>query len=106
MKAEEQNDIDAPCPFSAAASPAQSPETSFAASVVPRSSNLQFAPQCCAKCGRKTGLLGIKCRCGQNFCSTHKYAETHQCEFDYQKAAKEALMKANPQVTAQKVSQF
>ena len=37
----------------------------------------------CAACNAKVGLTAIKCRCGGTFCPKHRYAEAHECQFDY-----------------------
>ena len=100
MKDSEQHGIKSPSAFSAVPSPLESPEVSFSTSMNKNFKNV------CFRCGKKTGLLGIKCRCGQNFCSKHKYAEEHECKFDYQEAAKAQLRKLNPQVCGAKVSAF
>uniref|UniRef100_A0A8C6S5R1 Zinc finger, AN1-type domain 4 n=1 Tax=Neogobius melanostomus TaxID=47308 RepID=A0A8C6S5R1_9GOBI len=43
----------------------------------------------CFHCGKKTGLAtSYECRCGQNFCATHRYAETHDCTYDYKSAGR------------------
>ncbi len=48
--------------------------------------------RCCATdCKMKLGLLGFDCRCGQKFCATHRYPDTHQCTFDHRGAAKAVL---------------
>ena len=109
MKESDQSDVDDPSPFSAQESPAISPETSFVGKkgpVLSSTLNMKFSVQVCGKCGKKTGLLGIKCKCGDNFCSSHKYAEAHDCKFDYRKAAHEQLKKLNPTLKGAKVSQF
>jgi len=43
----------------------------------------------CKSCGKKIGLTGIKCRCGHLFCPVHRHSEAHECDFDYQKIARE-----------------
>ena len=37
----------------------------------------------CASCKKKLGLTGFTCRCGELFCSIHRYSDKHQCGFDY-----------------------
>jgi len=58
----------------------------------------------CFDCKKKTGLAGFKCRCGENFCSTHRYPEKHSCNFDFQTLGKEQLSKNNPLIKSSKVS--
>ncbi|GAB4848307.1 hypothetical protein Ancab_002974 [Ancistrocladus abbreviatus] len=33
--------------------------------------------QCCCCCNKRVGLTGYKCRCGQTFCSEHRYSGKH-----------------------------
>ena len=66
-----------------------------------------LSPPCgsgrCFACNKKTGLTGFKCRCGQSFCGSHRYADAHACSFDYKAAAAQQLAKANPVVAASKI---
>ncbi|XP_061545484.1 LOW QUALITY PROTEIN: AN1-type zinc finger protein 4 [Phycodurus eques] len=58
----------------------------------------------CFLCGKKTGLASsYECRCGSNFCAAHRYAETHDCSYDYKGAGRRFLQDANPLVTAPKL---
>ncbi|ESO87166.1 hypothetical protein LOTGIDRAFT_107115, partial [Lottia gigantea] len=58
----------------------------------------------CYLCGKKTGLAtSYQCRCGDNFCATHRYAESHDCCFDYKTEGKKLLEQNNPVVTAPKL---
>ncbi|NXT84225.1 ZFAN4 protein, partial [Zapornia atra] len=58
----------------------------------------------CFLCGKKTGLTtSFECRCGNNFCATHRYAETHACSYDYKSAARRYLQENNPAVSAPKL---
>lgn len=58
----------------------------------------------CFHCGKKTGLAtSYECRCGQNFCATHRYAETHDCTYDYKSAGRRFLQEANPLISAPKL---
>ncbi|XP_030628185.1 AN1-type zinc finger protein 4 [Chanos chanos] len=58
----------------------------------------------CFLCGKKTGLAtSYECRCGNNFCSTHRYAETHDCTFNYKTAGRRFLQETNPVVSAPKL---
>ncbi|XP_047459446.1 AN1-type zinc finger protein 4 [Mugil cephalus] len=58
----------------------------------------------CFLCGKKTGLAtSYECRCGQNFCATHRYAETHDCSYDYKSAGRRFLQDANPLISAPKL---
>ncbi|KAJ6661726.1 hypothetical protein lerEdw1_013248 [Lerista edwardsae] len=58
----------------------------------------------CFFCGKKTGLAtSYECRCGNNFCATHRYAETHTCTYDYKNAGRRFLQESNPVVSAPKL---
>ncbi|ERE67204.1 AN1-type zinc finger and ubiquitin domain-containing protein 1 [Cricetulus griseus] len=77
----------------------------------------------CFLCGKKTGLASsFECRqfplppllllpysicslrgCGNNFCASHRYAETHGCTYDYKGAGRRYLQEANPVVNAPKL---
>ncbi|MQL83334.1 hypothetical protein Taro_015837 [Colocasia esculenta] len=50
----------------------------------------------CSFCNKRVGLMGFKCRCGDVFCSVHRYSDKHDCAFDYRGAGQEAIAKANP----------
>lgn len=58
----------------------------------------------CFHCGKKTGLASsYECRCGQNFCASHRYAETHACSYDYKSAGRRFLQETNPLISAPKL---
>lgn len=58
----------------------------------------------CLTCGKKTGIASsYSCRCGNNFCTLHRYAESHNCPFDYKTEGRRLLEKNNPLVTAPKL---
>ncbi|KAF7457637.1 AN1-type zinc finger protein 6 isoform X3 [Cryptosporidium felis] len=57
----------------------------------------------CYQCNKKVGIYGFSCRCGFNFCSTHRYADAHDCSFDYKTFEREQLRKTNQAVVADKI---
>lgn len=58
----------------------------------------------CFVCGKKTGLAtSYMCRCGNNFCASHRYAESHDCTFDYKTEGRKLLEQSNPVVSAPKL---
>ena len=63
-------------------------------------------PSRCTTCNKRVGLTGFKCRCGDLFCGTHRYADVHNCSFDYHAAGQEAIAKANPVVKADKLDKI
>jgi predicted nucleic acid binding AN1-type Zn finger protein len=64
------------------------------------------APNRCASCRKKVGLLGFPCRCGATFCSLHRHAEKHACSFDFKAAGREKIAKNNPLVVAAKINKI
>ncbi|XP_041362257.1 AN1-type zinc finger protein 4-like isoform X2 [Gigantopelta aegis] len=58
----------------------------------------------CYACAKRTGLAtSYQCRCGNNFCATHRYAESHSCTFDYKTEGRKLLEQSNPVVSAPKL---
>ncbi|XP_067938748.1 uncharacterized protein [Watersipora subatra] len=57
----------------------------------------------CTSCKKKVGLTGFECRCGGLFCSTHRYSDKHDCQFDYKKQGEELIRKNNPVVVGEKL---
>ena len=57
----------------------------------------------CSGCRRKVGLTGFRCRCGELFCSEHRYSDRHDCSYDYKAAGREAIARENPVVRAAKI---
>lgn len=57
----------------------------------------------CSGCRRKLGLMGFRCRCGDMFCSEHRYSDRHDCSYDYKAAGREAIARENPVVKAAKI---
>ncbi|KAK9938823.1 hypothetical protein M0R45_015542 [Rubus argutus] len=60
----------------------------------------------CTTCRRRVGLTGFKCRCGMNFCGTHRYPEQHACGFDFKGMGREQIAKANPVVKGEKLQKI
>lgn len=63
-------------------------------------------PSRCTTCRKRVGLTGFSCKCGNLFCATHRYSDKHDCPFDYQNAARDAIAKANPVVIAEKLNKI
>ncbi|KAJ4724227.1 Zinc finger A20 and AN1 domain-containing stress-associated protein 8 [Melia azedarach] len=63
-------------------------------------------PNRCSSCKKRVGLTGFKCRCGNMFCSSHRYSDKHNCPFDYRTAARDAIAKANPVIKAEKLDKI
>lgn len=47
----------------------------------------------CFDCNKKTGLLGIECKCGYVYCNAHRMPEIHNCGFDHKQTGKDKLKK-------------
>ncbi|CEM00851.1 unnamed protein product [Vitrella brassicaformis CCMP3155] len=60
----------------------------------------------CWKCRAKIGLLGFECRCGYFFCGTHRYADMHECDFDWKNFERQNLAKLNPEVAPSKLERI
>lgn len=60
----------------------------------------------CSFCRKRVGLTGFKCRCGETFCSIHRYSDKHNCIFNYKSAGRDAIAKANPVVKADKIEKI
>ncbi|KAL2940824.1 Zinc finger A20 and AN1 domain-containing stress-associated protein 5 [Bienertia sinuspersici] len=57
----------------------------------------------CSGCGKRVGLTGFRCRCGDLFCAEHRYSDRHDCSYDYKTAGREAIARENPVVRAAKI---
>lgn len=58
----------------------------------------------CFVCKKKVGLLGFKCKCGdEQFCSKHRMPESHDCKYDFKKEQREKLMRENPVIISDKI---
>jgi hypothetical protein len=60
----------------------------------------------CHLCNKKVGLLGFECKCGGNYCSSHRYNTDHNCAFDYKLAEKNKLIQSNPKIIAEKLTKI
>lgn len=56
------------------------------------------------KCKKKTMLGCPKCKCGRVYCSVHRPAEEHRCEFDFKKEQVVKLSSENPRVVEDKLA--
>lgn len=57
-------------------------------------------------CKKKLSLTSVECKCGLTFCSLHRYAEQHDCQYDYKKSKEELLSKSNPVVAPSKITEI
>lgn len=82
------------------------PSTEVAASVASPDSSALKNPGRCQQCRKKVGLTGFKCKCGDVFCGQHRYAEAHNCNFDYKSMDRQKLAANNPVVQASKIQKI
>lgn len=114
--AQQKSSASAPAPVPVAPQPEPSPPVPVASSstsVATADASSSGAgepslpnPNRCFQCRKKTGLTGFKCRCGHNFCGSHRYAEAHCCTFDYKTTGRQQLADNNPVVQASKVQKL
>ncbi|GAB0087829.1 Ubiquitin-like domain-containing protein [Sergentomyia squamirostris] len=58
----------------------------------------------CAECNKKLGLIMImRCHCEKVFCPQHRYAEAHNCSYNFKQEGRKILARENPLVVAQKL---
>lgn len=61
----------------------------------------------CAQCNKKLGIIMVmKCHCEKVFCSKHRYAEAHNCSYDFKREGQKTIAKENPLVVASKVTKI
>jgi len=58
------------------------------------------------ECRVKLKLTDTTCRCGYIFCSTHRYSESHSCNYDYKTQGRKQLEKDNPCCQFPKIDQL
>ena len=69
---------------------------------------VSIIPKRCAhpECKRKLKLTDCDCRCGKRFCSSHRVAEDHKCEYDYRGFGMAALEKQLVKVEADRLERI
>lgn len=61
----------------------------------------------CAQCNKKLGIIMVmKCHCEKMFCAKHRYAEAHNCSYDFKKEGQKSIAKENPLIVASKVNKI
>lgn len=64
-------------------------------------------PTVCFKCKRKLRPTNnFMCRCGEMFCSVHRFYDQHGCSFDMKGLCVRRLREENQQVVNKKISEF
>lgn len=58
----------------------------------------------CAECNKRLGVIMVmRCHCDKVFCAQHRYAEAHNCTYDFKLNGKFELERDNPLVVATKL---
>ncbi|RZF41822.1 hypothetical protein LSTR_LSTR005284 [Laodelphax striatellus] len=58
----------------------------------------------CMVCRKKLTIINTyTCRCGNIFCSIHRYSEAHDCDYDYKEEGRRILEQNNPLIRAPKL---
>eukprot|EP01135_Chromosphaera_perkinsii_P004678 Nk52_evm27s293 gene=Nk52_evmTU27s293 len=58
----------------------------------------------CGVCSKRLGLATTySCKCGGNYCGSHRYTYAHDCTIDYKSAGKKLLQQQNPTIRAPKL---
>jgi predicted nucleic acid binding AN1-type Zn finger protein len=95
-----------------------SPSTSSSSVVVPKVSSSPSSPSTpkkkgkkkkktrCHSCNVKLGMLGFECKCEGMFCSKHRFADQHECSFDFKTFDRKKLESANPCVIPAKLNRL
>lgn len=61
----------------------------------------------CAQCNKKLGIVMVmKCHCEKTFCAKHRYAEAHNCSFDFKREGKKTIAEENPLIVASKITKI
>lgn len=58
----------------------------------------------CAECNKRLGVIMVmRCHCDKVFCAQHRYAEAHNCSYDFKRHGKLEIERDNPLVVATKL---
>ncbi|KAI3939856.1 hypothetical protein MKW98_029632 [Papaver atlanticum] len=57
----------------------------------------------CSTCNKRVNLMGYGCRCGNFYCSMHRYLEIHACTYDYKSVGRGMIATTNPLVKQDKL---
>ena len=80
--------------------------TALSATMESKSENEKSKKLCSApECKKKLSLVQqtTLCKCSKAFCGTHRHAETHSCNFDYQAKSQRDLSNSLVKLRADKV---
>lgn len=74
--------------------------------ISPPTKNLPPPSNRCFTCSKKLGLIPFECVCKHVYCSVHRYADKHECTFDYKSNAAKDIAAKNPLVQASKIEKI
>jgi hypothetical protein len=58
----------------------------------------------CYKCKKKIASFGaIVCKCNYEFCGKHRYADKHECTYNYKQYHRNKLIEMNPCIKMDKI---
>ena len=57
----------------------------------------------CAECRKKLGNVPFECKCKLLYCNKHRYAEDHNCSYDYKAQYQIFFKKNNPKIVPEKI---
>ena len=58
----------------------------------------------CAECNIKLNIINnVECKCGKILCYTHRYHNTHKCNYDYKTIERAKIAELNQKVVCDKV---
>jgi hypothetical protein len=60
----------------------------------------------CQICNCKLSTMVYICKCGGQYCSAHRYHDTHNCSYNYKEEARKQIAENNPIVAHEKVGRF
>lgn len=61
----------------------------------------------CAECNIKLNITNnIECNCGKILCYTHRYHNTHKCNYDFKTIEREKLTMQNQKVVHNKITKI
>ncbi|EPR79392.1 AN1-like Zinc finger protein [Spraguea lophii 42_110] len=59
----------------------------------------------CYKCKKRLlSYLQFACRCGNKYCSIHRFYDKHECTFDYKQDNVKKMSRENAKITCDKIS--
>jgi predicted nucleic acid binding AN1-type Zn finger protein len=60
----------------------------------------------CSGCSKKLVLTDLECKCKKYFCSSHRFADNHKCDFDYRNDGLKNLEKNMVKIEADKLDRI